>query len=71
MPAPLTSTLVTFLFTDVEHSTARWDRDPSAMGVAPRAHDALVRAAIEKPPGPRLGHPGGFSASGGGVDRAG
>jgi len=58
-----TSTLATFLFTDVEHSTARWDRDPEAMGAALRAHDALVRAAIESHRGHVFGHPGdGFCA---------
>jgi predicted ATPase/class 3 adenylate cyclase len=61
-PVP-TSTLATFLFTDVEHSTARWDRDPTAMGAALRAHDALVRAAIESHHGHVFGHPGdGFCA---------
>jgi predicted ATPase/class 3 adenylate cyclase len=36
-----------FLFTDIEGSTARWERDPTAMEAALRRHDALVRAAIE------------------------
>ncbi|HEY3674832.1 MAG TPA: adenylate/guanylate cyclase domain-containing protein [Candidatus Tumulicola sp.] len=36
-----------FLFTDIEGSTARWERDPAAMEAALRKHDALVRAAIE------------------------
>ncbi|HZM38776.1 MAG TPA: BTAD domain-containing putative transcriptional regulator [Acidimicrobiales bacterium] len=63
-PTPVpTSTLATFLFTDVEHSTARWDRDPAAMGASLRAHDALVRAAIESHHGHVFGHPGdGFCA---------
>jgi predicted ATPase/DNA-binding SARP family transcriptional activator len=61
-PAP-TATLATFLFTDVEHSTARWDRDPEAMGAALREHDALVRDAIERHRGRVFGHPGdGFCA---------
>jgi len=63
VPAPPASALATFLFTDVEHSTARWDRDPEAMGVALRAHDALVRDAIESHRGHVFGHPGdGFCA---------
>jgi predicted ATPase/class 3 adenylate cyclase len=37
---------VAFLFTDIEGSTVRWDRDPSAMQDAVRRHDALMRAAI-------------------------
>ncbi|HET6952918.1 MAG TPA: BTAD domain-containing putative transcriptional regulator, partial [Acidimicrobiales bacterium] len=56
--------LVTLLFTDVEQSTARWDRDPDAMGAALRRHDAAVRAAILDRGGHVFGHPGdGFCAS--------
>jgi predicted ATPase/class 3 adenylate cyclase len=38
---------VTFLFTDIEGSTQRWERRPDAMGVALARHNALVRDAIE------------------------
>ncbi len=38
--------VVTFVFTDIEGSTERWERDPAAMADAVRRHDALVRAAI-------------------------
>src|SRR5439155_15702382 len=38
---------VTFLFTDIEGSTERWERLPAAMGPALARHDALLRAAIE------------------------
>jgi predicted ATPase/class 3 adenylate cyclase len=38
--------VVTFVFTDIEGSTERWDRYPTAMAAAVRRHDALVRAAI-------------------------
>lgn len=38
---------VTFLFTDIEGSTRRWDAEPAAMAAAVARHDALVRAAIE------------------------
>lgn len=38
---------VTFLFTDIEGSTERWERDRTAMQGAVRRHDALMRAAIE------------------------
>jgi predicted ATPase/class 3 adenylate cyclase len=38
---------VTFLFTDIEGSTQRWERDPGAMAAALRRHDRLMRDAIE------------------------
>jgi len=38
---------VTFLFSDIEGSTARWERDREAMEVALARHDALMRAAME------------------------
>lgn len=38
---------VTFLFTDIEGSTGRWERQPEAMRVALAQHDALIRAAIQ------------------------
>lgn len=38
---------VTFLFTDVEGSTALWEREPDAMRVALEQHDATIRAAVE------------------------
>src|SRR5580692_1128076 len=37
---------VTFLFSDIEGSTARWDRDRTAMQDAVRRHDTLMRTAI-------------------------
>jgi predicted ATPase/class 3 adenylate cyclase len=37
---------VTFVFTDIEGSTQRWDRDPDAMQAALRRHDAILREAI-------------------------
>jgi predicted ATPase/class 3 adenylate cyclase len=37
---------VTFAFTDIEESTRRWERNPSAMKEAVRRHDRLVREAI-------------------------
>ena len=45
MPGP--SGVVTFLFTDVEGSTRRWESDAAAMRVALAAHDDALRAAIE------------------------
>jgi predicted ATPase/class 3 adenylate cyclase/Tfp pilus assembly protein PilF len=38
---------VTFLFTDIEGSTARWERQPEAMQAALTRHDELLRRAIE------------------------
>jgi class 3 adenylate cyclase len=37
---------VTFLFSDIEESTQRWDRDRAAMQEALRVHDRHMRAAI-------------------------
>jgi class 3 adenylate cyclase len=37
---------VTFLFTDIEGSTGRWEAHPTAMKAALDQHDALLRAAI-------------------------
>src|SRR5262245_51600633 len=38
---------VTFLFTDIEGSTALWQRDRMAMHAAVQRHLTLLRAAIE------------------------
>ncbi|HKG24669.1 MAG TPA: adenylate/guanylate cyclase domain-containing protein [Thermomicrobiales bacterium] len=43
----LPSGTVTFLFTDIEGSTQRWQQEPSAMAPALARHDRLVREAIE------------------------
>jgi predicted ATPase/class 3 adenylate cyclase len=37
---------VTFLFTDIEGSTQRWEHDPERMRVILARHDAIMRAAI-------------------------
>lgn len=42
----LPSGTVTFLFSDIEGSTVRWDRDRAAMQAAVRLHDDLMRSAI-------------------------
>ncbi len=39
--------MVTFLFTDVEGSTRRWEADADAMRAALAAHDEVLRNAIE------------------------
>src|ERR1700688_2354682 len=46
-PAAAPSGVVTFLFTDVEGSTRRWETDADGMRVAVAAHDEVLRAAIE------------------------
>ncbi len=37
---------VTFLFTDIEGSTTRWEHHPEAMRAALARHDALLRAVL-------------------------
>jgi predicted ATPase len=39
--------MVTFLFTDIEQSTRRWEEQPDAMRLALAKHDATLREAIE------------------------
>jgi predicted ATPase/class 3 adenylate cyclase/DNA-binding NarL/FixJ family response regulator len=39
--------IVTFLFTDIEGSTRRWETEPAAMRKALDLHDRAVRAAVE------------------------
>nr|WP_090278748.1 adenylate/guanylate cyclase domain-containing protein [Mycolicibacterium komanii]CRL74384.1 LuxR family transcriptional regulator [Mycolicibacterium komanii] len=56
MNAP--SGVVTFLFTDVEGSTRRWEADQVAMRVALAAHDKLLRSAIEAHDGFLFSHSG-------------
>src|SRR6202035_1881947 len=46
-PAAAPSGVVTFLFTDVEGSTRRWEADADEMQVALAAHDDVLRSAIE------------------------
>ena len=44
---PTRSDVVTFLFTDIEGSTALWEQGAERMGQAMARHDALTRAAVE------------------------
>ena len=39
---------VTFLFTDIEGSTRRWEADPEAMRSALALHDEVLRSAVER-----------------------
>src|ERR671937_2169954 len=43
----LPSGTVTFLFTDIEGSTTRWEHHPEQMHAALERHDAILRQAIE------------------------
>lgn len=45
--AELPSGTVTFLFTDLEGSTRRWEEQPEARRAALAAHDSLLREAVE------------------------
>jgi class 3 adenylate cyclase len=44
--ASIPSGTITFVFTDIEGSTQRWDRDRAAMEEAVRRHDVLMREAV-------------------------
>ncbi|HZT67946.1 MAG TPA: hypothetical protein VFA11_19325 [Acidimicrobiales bacterium] len=46
MPELPTGT-VTFLFTDIEGSTARWEQHPDEMRVAVARHDKILESAID------------------------
>ena len=50
--------MVTFLFTDVEGSTRRWEADADAMRVALAAHDEVLHGAIEAHGGFMFKHTG-------------
>ncbi len=50
--------VVTFLFTDVEGSTRRWEADADTMRVALAAHDEVLRQAIEAHGGWMFKHTG-------------
>ncbi|MBP1821200.1 adenylate/guanylate cyclase domain-containing protein [Mycobacterium sp. OAE908] len=52
------SGVVTFLFTDIEGSTRRWEADADAMRVALLAHDKVLRTAIEAHDGYLFSHTG-------------
>jgi class 3 adenylate cyclase len=52
------SGVVTFLFTDIEGSTRRWEADADAMRAALLAHDDVLRTAIESHGGYLFSHTG-------------
>src|SRR6476469_241092 len=49
---------VTFLFTDIEGSTRRWENDADGMRVALAAHDGILRDAVESHGGWLFKHTG-------------
>lgn len=66
---------VTFLFTDIEGSTRRWEQDPETMAADLAAHDETLRAAIESHGGWLFKHSGdgvyaAFSSPRGAIDAA-
>jgi len=50
--------VVTFLFTDIEGSTRRWEADAAAMRAALMAHDEVLRSSIEAQGGFLFSHTG-------------
>src|SRR5579872_2145273 len=50
-PAPLPTGTVTFLFTDIEASTQRWESHRDAMQAAVKRHDELLRHIVENSQG--------------------
>src|ERR1700727_2447546 len=69
------SGVVTFLFTDIEGSTRRWESDAEGMREALAAHDEVLRAAIEAHGGWLFKHTGdgvcaAFASPGSAVDAA-
>jgi class 3 adenylate cyclase len=52
------SGVVTFLFTDIEGSTRRWEVDAESMRTALAAHDQVLRSAIEAHDGFLFSHTG-------------
>ena len=59
MTAAAPSGVVTFLFTDIEGSTRRWEADAAAMRAALLVHDQVLRLAIEAHGGFMFNHTGG------------
>jgi class 3 adenylate cyclase len=43
----LPSGTVTFLFTDIESSSAQWEADPANMRAAKRRHDEILREVVD------------------------
>ena len=56
--ARLPSGTVTFVLSDIEGSTRRWQEDEAAMGQALARHDAIIRSAMEAHAGHVVKHTG-------------
>ena len=74
-PVTAPSGVVTFLFTDIEGSTRRWEADPEGMRAALAAHDEVLRQAITGHGGSSFKHTGdgvcaAFGSPRGAVDAA-
>ncbi|MFZ0832739.1 MAG: adenylate/guanylate cyclase domain-containing protein, partial [Mycobacterium sp.] len=54
----VTSGIVTFLFTDIEGSTRRWEADADAMRAALTAHDDVLRDVVKAHRGEVFKHTG-------------
>jgi predicted ATPase/class 3 adenylate cyclase len=52
------SGVLTFLFTDIEGSTRRWEADPTSMRAALTVHDELLGRVVEKHGGHLFNHTG-------------
>src|SRR5919205_3779352 len=50
--------LTTFLFSDIESSTRRWENDPVGMAVDLALHDRLLRRAVDSVGGEVFSHTG-------------
>ncbi len=48
MTSPRPTGTVAFLFTDIEGSTAMWEREPAHMRIALRRHDEILHDAVEE-----------------------
>jgi class 3 adenylate cyclase len=57
-PAAAPSGVVTFLFTDIEGSTRRWEADADAMRAALKTHDRVPREAVAAHGGSLFKHTG-------------
>jgi class 3 adenylate cyclase len=52
------SGVITFLFTDIEGSTRRWEADPTAMRAALDVHDEVMLRVVEAHRGHLFNHTG-------------
>ena len=57
-PGSLPSGTVTFMFTDIEGSTQRWQHDDHAMSDALAAHDHTIRSVVDRHSGTVFKHTG-------------